>query len=142
MGRARELSADDPSAIAADFASLLGIAETELLGVIDQMVALRKSLTMGARTREDVYRDATSLKKRADDIGAFVEGLPAPPNLARIHALYAEAALLVVQGAEATLLYFEAPDDRRDGEATLLRVESAKQLTEASKQLKAATARR
>jgi hypothetical protein len=130
-------AADDPSSPVADFAEILAQMESTIRTAIAKQVSIRKSLLNGSRTREQSFADASDQKKRIEKLAAFLESVQSPPQLARVSALYAQAAGLAVQYSEAALQFIETQDSRRDEEAALLQVETSKQLDDAAKKLKA-----
>jgi len=143
MSQAKTLTPpDDMDALYEDCAALLTFADTGLSDVLEKLRVTRKALRDGTRTREEVFKDTSAQKKRAEELANFLDALPAPERFARVQALYVQAANLVIQAVEGALLVLETGDSRRDEEATLLRLEAGKQIAEAAKRLKALTAKR
>ncbi len=130
-------AADDPSSQIGDFAEILGQLESTMRTAIAKQISIRKTLQNGSRTREQAFTDASEQKKRIEKLAAFLESVQSPPQLARVSALYSQAAGLAVQYSEAALQFIETQDSRRDEEAALLQVETSKQLDDAAKKLKA-----
>jgi tetratricopeptide (TPR) repeat protein len=131
---------EDDAALLEEYGRIVGIAEAALGEVLARLQATRKALLDGAKTREQAYSEGASQTKRADQLSTFVDALPVPAGLARVHSLYEQAAGLVSQAAEGSLQYIESQNTRDDEEATVMRVEASKQLAEASRRLKLALA--
>ncbi len=127
--------------LVADYAAVLAVVENGLGDVVAKLQRCRKDAIEGSRSREDVYKDVTATKKQAQDYSDFLAALPAPQGYASVQGLYLQAGALGVQAAEAALIYLESRSDSDDKDATLLRVETSKQIAEASKRLRALTSR-
>ena len=141
MDLAKALGAsDDPTSQSGDFVEILGMAESTLRMAITRQTAIRVALTNGSKTREQCFADASEQKKRVEKLATFLEGVQAPPQLARVTALYAQAAGLAAQYLEASLQFLEGQETRKEEESFLLLRETSKQLDDAAKKLKTVTA--
>jgi tetratricopeptide (TPR) repeat protein len=141
MGLAKDLTpAEDNSYQLNDYSEILGIAETNLRVALARLADIRKSLLNGSRNREQTHSDCMAQKKKTEEMTLFLESLQTPPQLGRITALYAQAASLAFQLCETSLQWIETQETKTDEEASLLRVETSKQLDDATKKLKALTA--
>lgn len=143
MAMARDLTPQDGYAeYAADYAGILGVAESALSTVLAKLQDSRKAILNGTQTREQAFTSASADKKRADDIAGFLESLPPANGFDKVASLYIQAGGFVSQAVEGALEFIETRDDNKDREATLLRLEASKQLAEAGKRLKDELAKR
>src|SRR5262249_10908986 len=122
-----------------DYTSVLETCEHSLSDVLQKLAAIRKQLVDGTKTREKSFADATVQRKTADDIAGFLDTTQAPPGYSHVQGDYAQAAHFVLQAGEKALEYIESQDSQKDDELALLRVEASRQITDASKKLKALT---
>ena len=122
-----------------DYVGILGILEAALSEVLTRVQTNRQAVTDGKVSREIGFSNGTAQRKRAEEIAAFLDAMPSIPSLDKIQSLYGQAAGFVIQSAEATLLFLETQDSKRDQEAALLRLEAVRALSDASKRLKAAS---
>ncbi len=135
-GSVKEEEADS---LLPDYAGYLSVLESALNEVLARIHFNRQAVRDGSRTREQGFTFGVSQRKRAEDIASFLDTVPPIPSLLHIQRLYAQAAGFVIQAAEAALLTVENQDTRRDEEASLLRLEATRALSDASKRLKAVT---
>src|SRR5258708_10432704 len=142
MGMEKDLTPqEDASLQLGDYTEILGIAESNLRISLAKLTEIRKSLLYSLRTREQSHTDCMAQKKKTEEMAGFLESLQTPPQLIRITALYAQAASLAVQLSESSLQWIETQETKADEEPSLLRVGTSKQLDDASKKLKALTAK-
>jgi hypothetical protein len=142
MKAAIQLSGEpDALDLAADYAAILTVVENGLNEVVSKLQRARKEALDAARPREEIYRDVAAVKKQAEDYSDFLAALPSPQGYAGVQKLYLQAAALGVQAAEGALVFLESRSESDEKDATILRLETSRQITEASKRLKALTSR-
>lgn len=134
---AERATEDDQKEIAAEYAGLLSSVEGRLTDILGLLQAARRDLMGSGRTREQIYKDVSDARKRSSDLETLLAELPSPTRLASAQGLFLQAAALCGQAVEAALTYLETMNESDDREATLLRVEAARQLNEAAQRLKA-----
>lgn len=127
---------EDMASFRNDHVALLTGLESTLTEVIAGMAAARKSFVSGAKNREDTHNAVRAFRKRAEEIGAYLDQIP-DVGFSRVQALYVQAATLIVQTADRYLDYLETQNTSEDEEASLMRIEAGKQLGDADKALKA-----
>lgn len=132
--------ADAPS-LAADYSAILSVVENGLNEVVARLQRARKDAVDGSKPHEDIYKDIAAIKKQAESYTDFLGALPSPQGYAPVQRLYLQAAALGVQAAESALVFLETRSDSDEKDATILRLETSRQIAEASKRLKALTAR-
>ncbi len=128
---------DQRPAMEEDYASVLGVFETNLMDVLNKVINVRAAFTTGNSTREVTFKELTGLRKRSDELAVSLDELPNPTvGMGRIKALYSQGAALLTQSTEKLLDGVEVASTSGDEEALLMRREASKQLAEASKRLK------
>jgi tetratricopeptide (TPR) repeat protein len=123
----------------ADYTQLFTMIESDITLALRRLTGFRREIQDGARTREAVFNDIDAMKKRSQSTADFLNELVAPSGAGRIQALFAQCALMLNQACEASLTYLETKNDADDRQASLLKIEAAKQLADAMKRLKALT---
>jgi Flp pilus assembly protein TadD len=119
-----------------DHAALLSGIQSLLAEISAGLASARKAFVNGTTNRENTHTTVTRLRKKAEEIGAYLDQVP-DVGFGRAQALYAQAATLLAQTADKYLDYLETQNSSEDEEASLMRIEAAKQLGDADKTLKA-----
>jgi len=127
---------DDLSSFREDQAALLTGIESILNEVLARLAAAKRSFVSGTKNRETTHNDVTALRKKAEEIAGFLDQLP-DVGFNRVQALYEQGATLIGQTAEKYLDYLETENTSEDEEASLMRVEAAKQIGDAARAMKA-----
>jgi tetratricopeptide (TPR) repeat protein len=142
MKAAAERTGDgDGDALEQDYASLLTICEGFMTDALTRVQQVRKEFAQGTLNREGAFKEVGAQKAALTAVGDYVNAVPPPQGYVPAQALYAQAAALSAQACEAMLTYLETQEDSDDKEATILRMEAQRQMTEAAKKLKSLTTR-
>ena len=132
-GAVKDAEADS---LVPDYAAILGVLDSGLTEVLTRVQMNRQAVIDGTRNREQAFTFGVTQRKRAEEISAFLDSMPTIPALSKVQNLYGQAAGFVIQACEASLLHVENQDTKRDEEASLLRLEATRALSDASKRLK------
>ncbi|MCX6358515.1 MAG: tetratricopeptide repeat protein [Armatimonadetes bacterium] len=142
MKAAGERTTDaDADALEQDYASLLTICEGFMTDALTRVQQVRKEFVQGALNREGAFKEVGAQKTALTAIGDYVNAVAPPQGYVPAQALYAQAAALSAQACEAMLTFLETQEESDDKEATILRMEAQRQMTEAAKKLKSLTSR-
>lgn len=131
--------AEDMASFREDHAALLTGIESMLSEILARLATTKKAFVTGLKNREQTHRDVTAQRKKAEELAGFLDQIP-DVGFGRVQALYVQSATLIGQSAEKYLDYLETENTAEDEESTVLRIEAAKQLSDASKSLKAQVA--
>ena len=142
MKIAFRLSTTRPNGLAGytdEYVNLLQVLDTSLQDTLTSLQNDRKDFMSSARTREQVYKAAGDARTRAQGIADFLTELPGPEGFEGVQAQYGQAAALAAQSAGSFLTFLESQADAGDQQATLLRLESHRQLDGAEARVKRLT---
>jgi tetratricopeptide (TPR) repeat protein len=101
-----------------------------------RLATVRKDFVAGTLNREQAHRIATECRDRASSMTGFVSDNAPPQGYATVQALYVQATALMAQASGVFASHLETRDEAEDREATLLRQEGVRLLTEATKKAK------
>lgn len=127
----------DTGSFSSDCGAILTVVESTLTETLPRLQQARVGFNNGTKTREEAFKEVTALRKRADDLSNFLDGMP-DVGFARPQALYGQACSLAVQAADKLLEYLETQSTSASDECNLLRLEANKQIGEAAKRMKTA----
>jgi tetratricopeptide (TPR) repeat protein len=138
MGTIKTLITANPSAdIKQNCASILQKSEGILTDMITRMQMYRKDFTDGLKNREQTYKSYGAIKQDANQLFSFLNAMP-DGDLSKAEALYSQAASLVSQSADTEMTYLQSNNDDQEKQASLLRLEAAKQISDAAAAVSAA----
>ncbi len=148
-GRARETVAtlytlvpeEDETRRGQIYTTLIDGAETGITQIAQRIQEAIASYTNGDVTLETLFRTLKALETQGNDLRQFMQSLKPIPRLLDAHNRFLLASSLLQQSLGSLLSFAESKETRFQEEGMLLRSEALRELSTASRSLRASTVR-